>query len=139
MQQNNRDKQELHRALEKRLDFMSQNRSLYPRFAHNDSLFAGVLSMEDSLREMDLFYIPQAAIRGVYDRLLPGDIIATATRIGGLDVSHSGLVYRGEDGRIGFLHASASSGVTIARDLADYVNGVSSQIGIVVARPAPIR
>lgn len=121
------------------LDFMSSNRSLYARFAKNDSLFAGVVAMEDSIAHLDRWYIPQQVIRSVYPQLRAGDIVAISTTVEGLDVSHSGLVYEHPDGRRGLLHASTQDGVTIADDLADYVLGNSATHGIVVARPVDPR
>lgn len=120
--------------LEKRLDFMSSHRSSYPRMADNDSLFAGIVEMESSIADLELFYIPQDRIESAYDGLRAGDIIATATSVGGLDVSHSGLVYRDGEG-VGFLHASTAGGVMVSPDLRRYVQDIDIQIGIVVARP----
>ena len=117
------------------LTFMSENRELYARFAENDSLFEGIRQMEADLEDLELFYVPQDRIDAVYDQLQAGDIIATATDIGGLDVTHSGLVYKGDDGATGFLHASTSGGVKVSPDLQEYVLNNKSQIGIVVARP----
>ena len=125
--------------LEKTLDFMSTHRASYPRFAENDSLFQGIREMEKRLEGADVRYIPQERIRDVYDQLRAGDLLAFATHIDGLDVTHTGLVYAREDGGKGLLHASPSGGVTTAADLQAYVEGVESQIGIVVVRPADPR
>lgn len=123
------------RLLDTQLTFMSEHRDAYPRLAENDSLFQGIQEMEADLAHLDIYYIPQDQIRTVYDRLQPGDILATATDIGGLDVSHSGLVYKGPDGSTGFLHASTTGGVKVSPDLQRYVEKNKRQIGIVVARP----
>ncbi len=121
--------------LDKELNFMSTHRDSYPRFATNDSLFQCIQEAEDDLRDLQIYYIPQDQISRVYDRLQSGDIIATATNIKGLDVTHTGLVIEGEDGRIGLLHASTSGGVKVSPDLQSYVQDNRPQIGIVVARP----
>jgi hypothetical protein len=84
---------------------------------------------------MELFYIPQERIVEAYAELEPGDIIATATHIKGLDVTHTGLVYDNSDGTRGLLHASTSGGVKVSPDLQSYVQGVDATIGIIVARP----
>ncbi len=125
--------------LDKTLDFMSTHREAYPRFATNDSLYRCIGQMEARLADMELHYIPQDRIHAVYDRLEAGDIVALATSIDGLDVSHTGLVYKGPDGATGLLHASTSDGVTVSPDLQSYVQHVDVQIGIVVARPLPHR
>ncbi len=125
--------------LDKRLTFMSGHRESYPRFATNDSLFQGIQAMEHRLADLDHYTIPQDRIRAVYDRLRPGDIIATSTHIEGLDVTHTGLVYAHPGGGIGFLHASTSGGVKVSPDLQDYIQNNTVQIGIVVARPVDPR
>ena len=125
--------------LGKTLDFMSAHRASYPRFAENDSLFRGVREMEQRLEGTDVHYIPQDRIREVYGQLRAGDLLAFATPIDGLDVTHTGLVYAHEDGGMGVLHASTSGGVTVAPDLQAYVEGVESQKGIVVIRPVDPR
>lgn len=124
--------------LNTRLTFMSEHRDAYPRFATNDSLFQGIQDMEEALADLEIYYIPQDRIRSVYDQLQAGDIIATATDIGGLDVTHSGLVYANPDGSKGFLHASTSGGVKVSPDLQAYVQNNKRQIGIVVARPVAV-
>jgi hypothetical protein len=121
------------------LDFMSANRDLYARFVEDDSLYLGIRQMEASIASLDRWYIPQERIRSIYPLLQSGDIIAIATTVEGLDVSHSGFAYERPDGNVGLLHASTSSGVTIDDDLADYVIANRTTMGIVVARPADAR
>ncbi len=116
-------------------DFMSSNRSLYPRFADNDSLFAGIRKMEDDLTRVAIFTIPQSQIKASYPGLKAGDIIATSTSVNGLDVSHTGFAFDNGDGSFGFLHASTSGGVKVSPDLSDYIHGNRKQTGIVVIRP----
>ncbi|PAP78743.1 hypothetical protein BSZ37_10775 [Rubrivirga marina] len=119
---------------EKRLTFMGEHRDAYPKLA-SDSTYACILDMEASLAGTELFYVPQDRISTVYDSLRPGDIIATATSIGGLDVTHTGFVHK-TDAHTGFMHASLSSDrVKISDDLQSYVQGISSQVGVVVVRP----
>lgn len=123
------------RRLPKELTFMSENRESYPRFAENDSVYQCIQDMERDLAELRIHHIPQDSIRAVYDQLQAGDIIATSTHIDGLDVTHTGLVYRHPNGGTGLLHASTEGGVKVSPDLQEYVQGIDSQIGIVVARP----
>lgn len=116
------------------LTFMSSHRSAYPRFATNDSLLACIREMEQAL-DYAVRYVPQEDIHTTYDELRAGDIIGLVTNIDGLDVAHTGLVYAGEDGQIGLLHASTREGVTVSPDLQAYVQNIDHQIGILVARP----
>ena len=120
--------------LDKRLTFMGEHRESYPHLA-SDETYACIVDMEASLTDAELFYVPQDRIAGVYDALQPGDIVATATSIGGLDVTHTGFVHK-TDAHTGFMHASLSSDrVKISDDLQSYVQGIKSQIGVVIARP----
>lgn len=123
--------------LQKRLTFMSEHRSSYPRMADDDSLFQGIRSMEESLTGMRHVHIPQDHIRSIYPHLNSGDIVATSTHVAGLDVSHVGFAYRHGTDEVGFLHASKNGGVKVSPDLANYVKSNGIQIGIIVARPLP--
>ncbi len=134
------------RPLRDTLDFMSTHRSAYDRFATDDSLFACVQEMEARLqaqgRRDPVRYVPQDSIRAVYDQLRAGDIVALVSSIDGLDVAHTGLVYVPPDSgpnTIGLLHASLTDGVTVSPDLQRYVRTIDRQIGMVVARPRPVR
>lgn len=121
--------------LEKRFNFMTQNRESYPRLVDNDELFECIREMEQELATHSFHYIPQERISSVYDRLEAGDILALVTNIDGLDVTHTGLVYANDDGTKGMLHASTSGGVIVSPDLQRYVMNNRRQIGILVARP----
>ena len=119
---------------DKAITFMTEHRESYPKLAV-DSTYACVVDMEGRLGDLALFYVPQDRIAEAYPMLRPGDVIATATSIGGLDVTHTGFVHQ-TDAHTGFMHASlASNEVKISDDLEDYVQGIRSQVGIVVARP----
>lgn len=125
--------------LNKKLFFMSKNRWEYPQIANNDDNYQCIVNMEDSISRLKIDYIPYYKISSVYSQLQPGDIIAVATEINGLDVTHTGLVYRNSDGNIGLIHASPAGKVTVAYDLERYIWNVESAIGILVARPVDPR
>ena len=123
---------------DKEITFMTANRDAYPKLV-SDETFQCIAGTEAALRGVELFYVPQDRIAGAYGLLRPGDVIATATSIGGLDVTHTGFVHQAE-GRTGFMHASLSSDrVKISDDLQAYVQGVPNQVGVVVARPVDPR
>ena len=120
--------------LDKQYGFMSANRGEYPAL-ETDSTFQCIKNVEDRLNSViEYFYIPQDQISQSYEQLQAGDLIATSTDIEGLDVTHTGMVYKGEDGSTGLLHASTQGGVKISPDLQEYVQGVGVTTGIIVAR-----
>jgi hypothetical protein len=70
------------------------------------------------------------------DQLQNGDIIALATSIEGLDVTHTGFALRADDRRIHLLHASSSGAVEIsALPLVEYLKKIKSNTGVIIARP----
>jgi hypothetical protein len=117
----------------KRIDFMTANRQAY-RSLENRETLACVAQAQADLNTETFMYVPQSRIREVYQQLQPGDILAMTTSVGGLDIAHTGLVYRHRDGRVGIIHASTTGEVRIDPDLATYVQGVRNQNGIMVAR-----
>ncbi|WP_249369917.1 N-acetylmuramoyl-L-alanine amidase-like domain-containing protein [Acaryochloris marina] len=120
--------------LNKPLNFMSQHRQSYPQLKSTAN-WQCIQVVETRLQSLPLHYIPQAQIRGIEASLQPGDIIAVATAVPGLDVTHTGLVYQMSDQTKGLIHASPGGSVRIAPDLATYVANVDQSIGIIVARP----
>ncbi len=126
-------------VLDKEINFMTTKRGSYPRLVASDSIFNEMKQVEANLADLEMYYIPQDRIADVYDQLQAGDIIAAATDIKGLDVTHTGFVYKPGDGSTGFLHASTTNGVTTSPDLASYIQGNRVQIGIVVTRPVDNR
>ena len=69
-------------------------------------------------------------------KIQDGDIIALATSIKGLDVTHTGFAIRANADRVHLLHASSSGEVEVSeKPLADYLLGIKSNLGIIVARP----
>lgn len=54
-----------------------------------------------------LKFIPADKIASVEPLLKTGDIVGLCTNVAGLDVSHTGLIYRTEDGVPHFMDASS--------------------------------
>lgn len=123
--------------IDRTLNFMSEHRNAYDRFAENDSLYACIQDMEAKLRTQNHAWhvIPQDEIGAVADQIEAGDIIGLATDIEGLDIAHTGLAFRDGDGQLGLLHASLSGEVVVSPDIQQYIQQIDHQIGIVVARP----
>ena len=121
--------------MNKQLNFMSQHRSSYPQMVKDEATYQCIVGVEADLAKTAVNYIPTNQIKSIYSQLRAGDIVAVATDVKGLDVTHTGFVYRNADGNLGLIHASPAGEVTVAYDLQRYINRVESAIGIVVARP----
>ena len=121
--------------VQKSINFMGTHRELYPFLTDNDN-FNTMLEVEAELAKETLCVLPQDEIEAVEDKLQNGDIIALATSIKGLDVTHTGIAIRQPNGRIHLLHASISGAVKITEEpLVDYLKKIKSNTGIIVARP----
>ena len=122
--------------IQKDINFMGTHRELYP-FLQDENNFEKILVTEAELAKENFCYLPQDKIEANEHLIQTGDIIALATSINGLDVTHTGIATREKDGRIHLLHASTGAmEVEISKlPLADYLKGIKSNIGILVARP----
>ncbi|MBW3571543.1 MAG: DUF1460 domain-containing protein [Gemmatimonadetes bacterium] len=118
------------------LRFMSEHRGSYPAL-RDDATFAAIGQMERALDCCPRNLIPRARIPEITERLQTGDVLAFATGIAGLDVTHTGFAYRDAAGVMRVLHAPLSGGVVQVSPgtVTDYVNGLRGATGILAARP----
>jgi hypothetical protein len=119
------------------LRFMTGHRDRYPALA-DEGVFQEIGAIERRLDGRPRRLIPADRIPDVGDRIETGDILAFATAIPGLDVTHAAFAYRGADGILRVLHAPLSGGVVeVTRaTLPEYVAAIRRSTGILLARPA---
>jgi cell wall-associated NlpC family hydrolase len=127
------------RPLGKALNFMSTHWQSYPQLVRSQSAYDCIVKMESRLDLSQMQYIPYEQIASFYSVLQPGDIVAVATAVPGLDVTHTGLVYQESDGNMGLIHAAPGNGVKISPDLQNFVGSVRDAIGVFIARPVDPR
>jgi hypothetical protein len=118
------------------LRFMTAHRGSYPALA-DERLFRELSGIERGLDGHARRVIPTKRIPQIVDRVEAGDVLAFATEIPGLDVTHAALAYRDGDGVLRVLHAPLSGGVVaITRaTLPEYVAAIRHATGVLVARP----
>jgi hypothetical protein len=118
------------------LRFMSEHRGSYAALA-DDRVHRAVGSAERRLDDRPRRVIPTARIAEVADRIETGDVLAFATSIPGLDVTHAALAYRDGGGVLRVLHAPLSGGSVevTAATLPEYLAAIRRSTGILVARP----
>jgi Protein of unknown function (DUF1460) len=118
------------------LRFMTEHRGSYAALA-DEATFQAIAQRERALDASPRNLIAKARIPEIQDRLQTGDVLAFATSIAGLDVTHTGLAYRDDAGVMRVLHAPLSGGVVQVSGgtVAEYVNGLRSSTGILAARP----
>jgi hypothetical protein len=123
-------------ADERPLRFMTEHRASYAALK-DDAVFREIGAVERSLDARPRRVVPTARITEVADRIQTGDVLAFATAIPGLDVTHAAFAYRDEAGVLRVLHAPLSGGVVeVTRaTLPEYVAAIKRATGILVARP----
>ncbi|HMQ68807.1 MAG TPA: DUF1460 domain-containing protein [Ignavibacteria bacterium] len=124
----------------KNIDFMTTHTNSYKQLANDPGAVNAMIEVEDNINSREIYYIPKEDISLVYDKLENGDIIGITSTISGLDVAHTGYVYK-ENGIAYLLNASLKDKqVEISpMDLQDYLMGNSKQGGIIVARVTDIK
>jgi hypothetical protein len=117
------------------LRFMTEHRQEYPALV-NGSVFQDIKEIERRLSQRPRLVLSVEGIPGAARRIETGDVLAFATRIAGLDVTHTAFAYRDREGALRVLHAPLSGGVVeITRaTLPEYVGAIRRSTGILVAR-----
>jgi hypothetical protein len=118
------------------LRFMTRHRASYPALADN-GLFWEIRLMERRLEGRPRRVVRTERIPDVAGRIETGDVLAFATAIPWLDVTHAAFAYRDTAGTLRVLHAPLSGGVVeVTRaTLPQYVAAIRRCTGILVARP----
>jgi hypothetical protein len=118
------------------LRFMTAHWASYPALA-DDAVMAEIAGIERGLDGRARKVVPTDRIASVADRIETGDVLAFATAIPGLDVTHAAFAFRTDHGVLRVLHAPLSGGVVeVTRStLPEYVGAIRRATGILVARP----
>jgi hypothetical protein len=118
------------------LRFMTEHRGSYSALA-DDRVFGDLVAIERRLDGRARRVVPTARIAEIADRIEAGDVLAFATAIEGLDVTHAAFAYRDAEGILRVLHAPLSGGVVeVTRaTLPEYVGAIRRSTGILLARP----
>lgn len=118
---------------------MTKGWKSYRYMRNNPDLRVGIAQMEARVSREPLYYIPKAYVPSIESRLQSGDIIGICSRDReGISTAHVGMAYRGSDGVLHFMHASAPHNynkVVVDQRLSDYLFHFRSDAGILVARP----
>ncbi len=117
------------------IDFMTTHTDAYRQLADPANV-ARVREAERRLSAAGRWYVPQDRIAAVAQRIHDGDIIAATSTVAGLDVAHTGIALW-VDGTLRLMHAPlVGDSVQISEiPLADRIEGIGGQDGIMVARP----
>ena len=119
-----------------KVGFISRNWQKYPALKQ-DSLLAGkMLRIENNINLRKYHYIPKDKVSAATGQIQPGDILLITTDKKGLDTAHVGIAIE-QNGQIYLLHASLSAKKVVISEvpLPEYLQGIRSHSGIIIARP----
>ncbi len=121
----------------KKINFMSTHISAYRQLKENPDFVEQISAIEKKISARKYYYVPQEEISKIESKINDGDIIGITTNVEGLDIAHTGIAVRWDDGRIHLMHApNVGYKVQITeKPLADYIKGNKKQTGIMILRP----
>lgn len=120
----------------KKINFMSTHVDAYKQLKSIPRFVKEIETIEKEISARNYFYIPEDDIEKIEDKIESGDILGITTNIDGLDIAHTGIAIRMDDGRIHLLHApNVGYKVQISeKPLADYLKANKKQTGVMVLR-----
>lgn len=131
--------QSLTQPLEIRLNYMSTHANAYPFLKNHPESVREIAQLERKYSGKVGRFLPKSNAglsRQQLGAIHDGDIITVVTQKAGLDYSHQGIAFWGNDGKLHMLHASSERKRVIAdeRTLEDYLKRISHAKGIRVFR-----
>ena len=131
--------QTLTQPLEIRLNYMSTHADAYPFLINHPERVREIAQLERKYSGKVGRFLPKSNAglsRQQLGAIHDGDSIPVVTQIAGLDYSHQGIAFWGNDGKLHMLHASSERKRVIAdeRTLEDYLKRISHARGIRVFR-----
>ncbi|MDL2282051.1 DUF1460 domain-containing protein [Parabacteroides sp. OttesenSCG-928-G06] len=117
------------------LSFMSTHPDSYRQLKGNPERIKIMAEKEEEISRRSYYYIAENNIADLTTGMQQGDMVGFVTTIGGLDLSHVGIIYRTGE-RVTFLHASSSAKKVIVQDeeLAAYVKRIKTNKGVMIIR-----
>lgn len=121
-----------------KLNYMSTHIDQYPQLVEQPELVEPIKQSEHEFDNKTVRYIPKRLLgRSKSDLGIEnGDILAIVTNKKGLDVSHIGFAFWGDDGKLHLINASSIHKKVVfeQKTLQQYMNEHPSQLGIRVIR-----
>ncbi len=124
----------------KTINFMTTHRGSYNQMSNDEDNYSKIRDVENSINSREHFYIPKDQIADHYEIMQTGDIVGITSALEGLDIAHTGFVYK-DGGKTYLMHASLKNKkVEISSvELMDYLMSNPKQTGIVIARVIDIK
>jgi hypothetical protein len=120
----------------KPINFMSTHRDSYKQLA-NDAFYEEIKKQEDAINARKLLFLPKGNVHMFADKIETGSLIGITTNMKGMDIKHTGIAIRMENGELHFMHAPITGAkVQITpTTLHDYLAKFKDDTGIIIAKP----
>ncbi|MDD8018831.1 MAG: DUF1460 domain-containing protein [Bacteroidota bacterium] len=120
----------------KPINFMTTHRDTYKHLAANDDNFEKIKKQEAAINKRADYFMPKGNLHMFADKVNNGDLIGITTNIAGMDIAHTGVAVRMENGKLHFMHAPNVGKKVQITDvpLYEYLARNGKQTGIIVAR-----
>ena len=125
-----------------KVGIMSQHPENYRQLAAHPELVAQIRVIEDRINSRALMYLPMDKLAGAEHLLETGDIVGVATSEQGIDIAHTGLCLKDEQGVVHFMDASSARRnmkVTLEPEISTCLNWSPKLTGVMFARPLELR
>jgi hypothetical protein len=119
----------------KPINFMSTHRSAY-RQLENEVFFKEIINQENEINSRDMLFLPKGNVHMYADKIPTGSLIGITTNMAGMDISHTGVAIRLENGNLHFMHAPNVGYKVQITDVSlhDYLARNAKQTGIIIAQ-----
>jgi hypothetical protein len=120
---------------------MSQRPANYRQLKAHPELVPTIQKIEDEINARNLMFVPMDKLAAAEPFLKTGDIIGVATTENGIDIAHTGLCIKDDQGIVHFMDASSSKAkmrVTFEVELSKALNWSKKLTGAMFARPLEV-
>lgn len=124
-----------------KVGIMSERPRNYRQLKAHPELIPAIKRYEDEINHYQLKYIPLDKIEAAEPYLKTGDIIGVATSEPGIDIAHTGLCIKDDQGVVHFMDASSSKSsykVTFETQLNKALHWSNKLTGAMFARPLEV-
>ena len=124
-----------------KVGIMSQHPEHYRQLKAHPELIPAIRLTEDKINAQAFKYLPMNKLAAAEHLLQTGDIVGVTTTETGIDIAHTGLCIKDEQGVVHFMDASSSRRnmkVTLESEISQSLNWSSKLTGVVIARPLEV-
>ncbi len=125
-----------------KVGIMSERPNNYRQLKAHPELIPTIAALEEKINARSLMYLPMDKLAAAEHLLQTGDIVGVATSEKGIDIAHTGLCIKDEQGIVHFMNASSSRRtMKVILDeppISQCLNWSSKLTGVMFARPLEV-